>query len=425
MDLMSAKQWKRLDVVRRIQQGVLTVVVAAKVLGLSSRQMSRLVRRVEKGGEKSLAHGNTGRSPAHRIEPETRKRVVELMRGKYAGFNDQHFTEKLAEHEGLNLSKSTVRRILRESDIMAVRKRRGRQHRRRRERRAQAGLMILWDGSRHEWLEGRGPMMCLMGAIDDATGELLPGAHFLEHESAAAYLRVLLAIVREKGVPLSAYMDQHGALKRNDASWTLEEELNGERRPTQVGLALKALEIECIFALSPQAKGRVERLWGTLQDRLTSELRLVGAKTIDQANVVLERHRAEHNRRFAILARDSNPAWRALHGVDVERVCSFHYEAVVGNDNTVRIGKNIIDIPPGRSRRSYAKVRVEVRQTLDGCWRIYSGDDLIASAPSTTLTSEMRVLARRRGANEVQKRKPDLRDRRDRRRGPTGTRANG
>lgn len=422
---MSAEQWKRLDVVRRIQQGAMTAAIAAKVLGLSSRQVRRLLRRVKKSGEKSLAHGNTGRSPVHRIDAETRKRVVELMQQKYAGFNDQHFTEKLAAHEGLKLSKSSVRRILRQAGIAPVRKRRGRQHRRRRERRAQAGLMILWDGSRHEWLEGRGPMLCLIGAIDDATGELLPGVHFLEHESAAAYLRVLLAIVREKGLPLSAYMDQHGALKRNDASWTLEEELNGEQRPTQVGLALKAFRIECIFALSPQAKGRVERLWGTLQDRLTSELRLAGAKNIDEANVVLARYRPEHNQRFTVAARDGKPAWRALRGMDVERICSFHYEAVVGNDNTVRIGNNIIDIAPGGSRRSYAKVRVEVRQTLDGCWRVYSGDDLIASAPSTTGTTELRALARRRGPNQVQKRKPDLRDRRNRgrRSSSTGTRA--
>lgn len=424
---MTAKQWKRVDAVRRIQQGALTVVMAARVLGLSTRQVRRLTRKVEKSGEKSLAHGNAGRSPAHRLNAKVRKRVVELMRGRYAGFNDQHFTEKLAEYEGLKLSRSSVRRILREAGIAAARKRRARKHRRRRERRAQAGLMILWDGSRHDWLEGRGPMMCLMGAIDDATGELLPGAHFLEQESAAAYLRVLMAIAQEKGLPWSVYMDQHGALKRNDTNWTLEEELNGEQAPTQVGLALKTLDIESIFALSAQAKGRVERLWGTLQDRLTSELRLAGASTIEEANVVLVQHRADHNRRFAVTAREENPAWRAVRGVDLERICSFHYEAVVGNDNTVRIGRNIIDIPPGRSRRSYAKARVEVRQTLDGCWRVYSGDDLIGSAPSTTLTTEMRTLGRRRGPNQVQKRKPDLRDRRNRRPRPssTGTRANG
>lgn len=409
---MSAEQWKRVDAVRRIRQGALTVVMAAQMLGLCARQVRRLMRKVEKTGEKSLAHGNAGRSPAHRLNAEVRKRVVALMRGRYAGFNDQHFTEKLAEHEGLTLSKSSVRRILRAAGIVAVHKRRARKHRRRRDRKAQAGLMILWDGSRHEWLEGRGAMMCLMGAIDDATGELLPGAHFLENESGEAYLRVLLAILQEKGVPWSVYMDQHGALKRNDTNWTLQEELNGKQAPTQVGLALKTLEIESIFALSPQAKGRVERLWGTLQDRLTSELRLVGASTIEEANRVLVQHRADHNRRFAVTARDDKPAWRAVRrGVDLERICSFHYEAVVGNDNTVRIGGNTLDIPPGPFRRSYARARVEVRQILDGSWRIYSGEDLIASRASTTEGAAIRALNRRRGAGEKQKRKPDLRKR--------------
>ena len=131
-------------------------------------------------------------------------------------------------------------------------------------------MMLLWDGSRHDWLEGRGPYLCLVGAIDDATGALLPGAHFVDQECSAAYLRVLLAIVREHGAPWSAYMDQHSALKRNDPHWTHAEELRGEQDPTQVGRALKALEVEAIYALSPQAKGRVERLWGTLQDRLAS-----------------------------------------------------------------------------------------------------------------------------------------------------------
>lgn len=410
--MMTTEQWKRRDAIRRVKDGALTVVMAAQILGLTARQVRRLVRRFEKGGPESLVHGNAGRSPAHRANDEIRRQVVALMRGKYAGFNDQHFTEKLAEREGLKLSRSTVRRILREAGVVAVHKRRARKHRRRRDRKAQSGLMILWDGSRHAWLEGRGPTLCLMGAIDDATGELLPGAHFLEHESGAAYLRVLLEIVRGKGLPWSVYMDQHGALKRNDEHWSLEEELDGKQAPTQVGLALKTLCIEGIYALSPQAKGRVERLWGTLQDRLTSELRLAGARTIEDANAVLATHRIEHNRRFAVNARDSRSAWRAVpSGLDVERICSFRYESVVGNDNTVRIGTNIFDIPPGPARRSYARARVEVRQTLDGSWRIYSGEDLIASAASTTEGRALRALKRRRGSGEKQKRKPDLRTR--------------
>jgi transposase len=393
---MSERQWKRLDVVERIGQGKMTLDEAATVLGLSGRQVRRLRRAVERRGAKGVVHGNTGRPPAHRVPEAVREQIVEMRRKKYDGFNDQHFSEKLNTVEGVAVSRPSVQRILRAAGIGAARRRRAPKHRRRRDRKAQAGLMILWDGSRHEWLEERGPMLCLMAAIDDATGELLPGAHFVEQECAAGYLHVLKAIAQERGLPLSAYMDRHGSLKRNDAHWTLEEELRGVQDPTQVGQALQALEIEVIYALSPQAKGRVERLWGTLQDRLVSELRLAGARGAREANAVLEQFRPEHNRRFAIAPADATPAWRRIRrGTDIERVCSFRYEATVLNDNSVRLGGVVIDIPPGPRQRSYAQARVEVRQLLDGSWRVYFGERLIASAAATR-TGELRTLRRRK-----------------------------
>jgi hypothetical protein len=396
MERMSQRQWKRLDAVDRIGRGTLTVVEAAQVLGLSPRQVRRLRRAVEQRGPKAVVHGNTGRAPAHRIAEAVRAQVVELRRTKYAGFNDHHFAEKLCEVEQIGVARPSVQRILRAAGIGPPRRRRAPKHRRRRDRKPQAGLMILWDGSRHDWLEGRGPMLCLIGAIDDATGELLPGAHFVEQECAAGYLHVLKAIAEQKGLPFSAYMDRHGSLKRNDAHWTLEEELRGMQDPTQVGRALHALEIEVIFALSPQAKGRVERLWGTLQDRLVSELRLVGAATVEVANVVLTTFTPDHNRRFAVPSAEVTPAWRAIRrGTDLARVCSFRYEATVLNDNTVRLAGIVLDIPPGPRKRSYAGVRVGVHQLLDGSWRVYHDEALIATAAATTV-GELRSLPRRR-----------------------------
>ena len=393
---MSERQWKRLDAVERIARGVLTSGEAAEVLGLSVRQVRRLRRAVQRKGRQGVVHGNVGRAPKHRVAAGVQERIVELRRTKYAGFNDHHFTEKLCEVEGVAISRPSVQRLLRRAGIGPPRRRRAPKHRRRRDRRAQAGLMILWDGSRHEWLEERGPMLCLMGAIDDASGELLPGAHFVEHECAAGYLRVLKAIAEEKGLPWSAYMDRHGSLKRNDAHWTLEEERRGAQDPTQVGLALQALEIEVIYALSPQAKGRVERLWGTLQDRLVSELRLIGAHTVEQANAVLGTFRPDHNRRFAIGAANPAPAWRRVRrGTDLERVLSFAYEVTVLNDNTVRLAGMVIDILPGPRNRSYAGTRVELRQLLDGSWRVYLGEVVIATAAATT-AGELRTLRRRR-----------------------------
>jgi transposase len=406
MDKMGETQWKQLDAVRRIKQAALTVVQAAQLLGLSERQVQRLKRAVEKRGARGVVHGNTGRSPAHRLKASIRKRIVALMRGKYAGFNDQHFTEKLVEVEKIQVSRRTVQRLLRAAGIGAVRKRRPPKHRRRRDRKPQAGLMILWDGSRHDWLEGRGPMLCLMGAIDDATSDMLPGAHFVEQECAAGYLKVLLAIAREKGLPWSAYMDRHSSLKRNDNFWTLEEELCGKQDPTQVLRALELLDVEVIYALSPQAKGRIERLWGTAQDRLTSELRLVNAKTVEEANAVLGRYPPDHNRRFAVPPLESEPAWRPVRkGLDLERTCSFHYEATVSNDNAVRLtGAPIIDIPSGPGKRSYAKARVEVRQFLDGSWRVYLRDALIATVASATAAApgELRALKRRKRSATAQ-----------------------
>jgi len=400
MEQMSKRDWDRLDVIKRVERDEMSVAQGAQRLGVTPRWLLELRKAVGRQGKAGLKHGNKGREPANRLGQEERERILKLALGKYAGFNKQHLTEKLVEVEGLRVSRPTVRRLLREAGIGTGRKRRTSKHRKRRDRKAQAGLMIQWDGSRHDWLEGRGPILCLMGAIDDATGELLPGAHFVEQECTAGYLRVLREIVLEKGIPLSAYGDRHSALKRNDDHWTLEEELRGEQDLTQVGYALRALCIERIDALSPQAKGRVERLWKTLQDRLVSELRLAKASTREEADRVLTAYLLEHNRRFAIEAQDASPAWRPLRGVDVERACSFRYEAVVGNDNAVRIAGRVIDIPPGPGRKSYAKARAEVRQLLDGSWRVYVKDEQVATAAASPLQEVGPIKRHKRSASD-------------------------
>jgi len=393
---MSVGEWKRLAAIEQIERGELTVKRAGELLGLSARQVRRIRRAVKRRGSQGVLHGGRGRRAHNRIAAEMRARIVRLRREKYTGFNDHHFQEKLAEVEGLVVSRATVRRVLRAAGIEAARRRRPPRHRRRRERKAQAGQMIIWDGSPHAWLEERGPLLCLQGAVDDATGQLLAGAHFEVQECAAGYLRVLAGIVRAHGVPWSAYMDQHSSLKRNDDYWTLEEELRGQREPTQVGRALQTLGVEVIYALSPQAKGRVERLWGTLQDRLVSELRLAGARTVEQADAVLERFRGDFNRRFAVAPSVAQSAWRALkRGTDLERACSFYYTATVLNDNTVRIGGQVIEIPPGPRQRGYAHARVEVRQLLDGSWRVYYQERMIATAAASKL-GELRALKKRR-----------------------------
>lgn len=187
------------------------------------------------------------------------------------------------------------------------------------------------------------------------------------------------------GIPVAIYMDRHGIFRRNDAAWTLQEELRGRQEPTQVGRALERLGITPIDALSPQATGRIERLWGTLQDRLVSELRLAGIRTLQAANAWLSGFTTAFNARFAHPAADTTPAWRPVPAhLDLDQICSFYTEATVLNDNTIRVHGALLPIPPGPSGRGYTKARVEVRQFLDGTWRIYYHDCLIAThAPAT------------------------------------------
>ncbi len=242
--------------------------------------------------------------------------------------------------------------------------------------------------------------------IDDATGALLHGVFSLE-EDAQSYLICLRQILLDKGIPLALYMDRHGIFRRNDDHWSLQEELMGEQTPTQVGQALKQLGIEPIFALSPQAKGRVERLFNTLQDRLVQELRLAGINTPQQATSFLNGpFKADFNARFAKPARESQSAWRPLsRGLDVDRICSFGYQATVGNDNAVRLGGIILDIPPGPRHRGYAKARVEVRHLLDGRWRVYSKNQLLLETPPPIVETPLRTLRRKHHRMKIAKKK--------------------
>jgi len=238
-----------------------------------------------------------------------------------------------------------------------------------------------------------------MAVIDDATGKLLRGV-FAREEDAQSYLICLRQMLVDNGIPLAIYMDRHGIFRRNDDHWTLQEQLAGEQLPTQVGQALRALGIEPIFALSPQAKGRVERLFNTLQDRLVQELRLAGITTADHGTrFVNGSFKDDFNARFAKPAQQSEPAWRPLpKGIDVDRICSFRYEATVGNDNAVRLGGIILDIPAGPRHRGYAKARVEVRQLIDGRWRVYYKNQLLLETTPPVVPSPLRTLRRRHRA---------------------------
>jgi hypothetical protein len=232
-----------------------------------------------------------------------------------------------------------------------------------------------------------------MAAMDDADGELL-WARFYPSETSVGYLEMLEGVARNHGLPAAVYGDRHSALWRNDDHWSLEEQLRGEQSPTQVGMALRDLGVESIPAGSPQAKGKIERLFGVLQDRLVAEMALAGIEELDAANAWLPEYRATYNRRFAQRAARPGSLFRRPTGVDLETICAFRYEATVGNDNAVRLGGLVIDIPPGPGGRGYAKAKVEVRQLLDGSWRVFYRGRGIAEHEATEVRDPQR---RRRG----------------------------
>jgi hypothetical protein len=237
-----------------------------------------------------------------------------------------------------------------------------------------------------------------MAAMDDATGKVLK-LLFAPHEGSWAYLKLLEGVVGDYGIPVSVYQDKHSSLKRNDDFWSIEEQLDGRQYPTQVGAALEALGIEAIFANSPQAKGRIERLFATLQDRLIAELELEGIKDIEAANAYIrERFLDDFNARFAEEAQEPVSAWRKVGRLDLDRILSFRYEAVVGNDNAIRYGGMVIDVPPGPSSRGYAGVKAELRQMLDGSWRVYYQDRLIATHEATETAEPILAKRRRKGS---------------------------
>jgi transposase len=395
MVMMSQKEFQRVKVIENAAGGKLSVREASHLLHLSERQVQRLKRRYEPDSVDWVQHGNRGRSMPWAVSVPQKQLVLSLARGKYRGFNDSHLREKLCTEEGLGLSRETVRRILRAAKLASPQKRRPRQYRSRRPPRPRFGMMALTDASRHDWLEGRGPALTLLGFQDDATGQIL-AAHFqLEAENTVGYLRALHAMITAHGIPLSLYRDRHSIFQRNDSHWTLAEQLAGKQAPTQLGRALDQLGIQQIPAYSPQAKGRIERAWRTCQDRLVSELRLAGAATLPQANAVLEKFCTHYNQRFARPPADAVSDFRPLpRRFDLARCLSLHYQRVVAADHTVTLGAQSIALPPLPGPRGYAGETVELSHQLDGRLRVYRGDQLLLALPLPLQQQECRPAPR-------------------------------
>ena len=273
---LNQREQARLHVLNSVLEYQVPIAQAAELLGVSERHARRMLAGYREQGAAALAHGNRGRRPHNAIPPAQAAAVVELATQRYEGANHTHFTELLSEREGIDLSRPTVRRILTRAGIGSPRSRRSPQHRFRRQRMPQAGMLVQLDGSHHAWLEDRGPKFALLLAVDDATGTVV-NAVFRTGEDTRGYFMLLDGLIQRWGIPLALYSDRHAVFKHNARQpETAAEATQFTRGPQELG-------IRQIFARSPQAKGRVERMAETFQDRLVTELHLADARTIGQA----------------------------------------------------------------------------------------------------------------------------------------------
>lgn len=380
---LTVRDQKRLMLIVEVDAGRLTAREAAEVLGLSLRQTRRLIAAYRQDGVAGLTHGNRERPSPSKTPPEVQQEIVRLFRTDYKDYNDCHLTEKLCEKHGIYVSRSTLRRLRRADGKSSPRKRRSPGHRSRRQRYSQPGMLLQLDGSDHDWLEGRGPELTLLAAIDDATSEVAGGL-FRDEEDTAGYFELMLDISQTYGLPQAVYADRH-TIFQSPAKATLEQEIAGQLPRSQFGRLMDELEIKLIEARSPQAKGRVERLFGTLQDRLVKELREAGATTLAEANQVLLDYLPRFNARFSVPPRQPGSAYRPWPmGLVAEETFCMKHQRTVNGDSTISFSGHALPIPPDRQRGSYRRTRVDVHQRLDGSLAIcYQGRTLVVYQPAS------------------------------------------
>ena len=358
---MTLREIDRLKVIDQILRGKLSKSAAARELKLSRRQVIRICKRVKKEGNRAVIHKLRGKASNRSLPQRTLDLMAGLIRKKYEDFGPTLAKEKLAQSDGINVSVSTVRRVMIEAEIWKPRRIKF-LYRTCRERRAAVGELIQVDGCNHDWFEGRAGRCNLISFIDDATSRILY-AQFVDSESTFQLLRLAGEYIRKYGRPVAFYVDKDSIYKVNRQP-TIEEQLRDLQPPTQFSRAMKDLGIQMIFANSPQAKGRVERSFKTLQDRLVKELRLRGISTIPKANrYLIDEYLPEFNARFAVRPTSLADAHRPLlSSQDIEAILSFRTPRTVFNDYTVRFKNRFFQLADSRLRlRPRAKVEVEIR----------------------------------------------------------------
>jgi transposase len=364
---LSRDELRRVKVMERLLAGVMSGKDAAATIGITERQLRRLKTKYLKEGETGLIHGNRGRKPSNALPEELKAKVLILRCEKYHDANFCHLADLLAEHEDIYLSRESVRRILKSAGHESKRaaKRSPRRHRAR-ERRAQAGMLWQTDATPYEWLGGQYGRFALHAAIDDAAG-IVVGGCFTRNECAGGYGRALSEGMRAYGIPMALYSGRHTIFRSPREGLTIDEELGGEEKPlSNFGKAMAELGVEHIKAGSPQAKGRVERLWETLQDRLPVELRLLGVKDMDGANHALPELLSRHNRKYSVPPAEAESAYTPLpDGINLEHVFAMRNVRKTSGGAISYKGCRYVTASGNDSVFS-DKTAVEVRETESG-----------------------------------------------------------
>ena len=371
------------SVLGRYESTELNQIEAAELLGITERTFRRWCVRFEADGEAGLLDRRLGKTSPKRVSRDSEQEIERLYRTRYQGFTAKHFHEHLLRDHQFTHGYTWTKALLQSRGILQHATKRG-AHRRKRPRRPLPGMMLHQDGSRHEWLAGL-DAMDLIVTMDDATSEIY-SAFLLPEEGTASTFQALLAVFGTHGLPLSLYTDR-------GSHYFHTPEAGGRvdrTHPTQVGRALAHLGVEHIAAYSPEARGRSERLFHTLQDRLVKELALAGITAVDLANrYIRTTYIPAHNARFAVKAEQEGSAFVAIPGVDLAEILCIQEERQVANDNTVAFHSLHLQIPPSPLRAHFAHARVKVRQYPDGCHAVFHGQRCLARYDRAGVLQEM------------------------------------
>jgi len=381
--LLTMKEVNRLRVLQGYMDGKMVIGEAARILKRSLRSVYRMLAKVREKGPEGVLHGNRNKVSPRRVPGAIRKKVIGLALGKYRDINDTHLCEILSKEEGIVMGRETLRGILRKEGIPSKRKVKRRKYRSRRERKEAFGMMLQLDASPHDWLQGRGPWLTLLGAKDDATGYVW--AHFEEAETTWGYLDLMGEVISTHGVPLSLYADRH-SIFHTTREPTIIEQLKDVVPLTQFGRAMEELGISVLKAWTPQAKGRIERQWGVFQDRLVVELRLAGANTLEQAREVLKRFLKDYNERFCRLPKQSAAVFRkAPPKAVLHNILCLKETRMVKKDHTLSFNGLVLQIPFCKKYPCIADRQVDVRQYRDGHLEIGYRGSIVARFSSEAI----------------------------------------